>query len=217
MTEFKSGQQLFDHLDRQMSWRSKEIYELTSAVKRAEGRNVNVHVRCGVALLYAHWEGFIKDSANSYVNYLSHRADASNSLIPSLIALSLRAKFSEASSSSRAKVVVPMVKYLIDNLGSPVDLPRARGISTESNLSSAVFENIAGWIGLNTERYSARYPIIDDVLLPSRNGIAHGEHLVVSKERYLSLVEEVALLMRMFKIDIENSVAQKSFLVVHAA
>jgi len=197
-----------------MSWRSKEIYELTSAVKRAEGRNANVHVRCGIALLYAHWEGFIKDTANSYVNYLSYRADASSSLIPSLVALSLRAKFSEASASSRSKVVVPMVRYLIESLDSPVDLPRSRGISTESNLSSAVFENIAGWIGLDTEGYSARYPIIDDVLLPSRNGIAHGEHLVVSKERYLSLVEEVTFLMRMFKTDVENSVAQKSFLRV---
>lgn len=213
MTDFRTGQQLFDYLDRQLAWRQRELFELTSSVQKAEGRNVNIHVRSAVAILYAHWEGFIKDTANSYVNYLSHRADRNDCLIPAIFALSMRSKFGQASGSSRSKVVVPMVKFLIDNMAEPTDLPRAKAISAESNLDSAVFENIAGWIGIDTNEYSTRYPIIDDVLLPSRNSIAHGEYSIMSRERYLSLADEVIFLIRIFKRDIENSVATESFLL----
>ena len=107
------------------------------------------------------------------------------------------------------------VRHLLGELDQPVRLPRAEAISAESNLSSTVFINIAGWIGIDPDRYSTRLALIDKTLLESRNNIAHGEYLVIDRPRFESLTTEVLEMLRWFKTDIENAVVSKSFLKAH--
>lgn len=67
-------------------------------------------------------------------------------------------------------------------------------------------------VRLRVTGYSTRFTLIDKTLLESRNGIAHGEHLVINAARFDSLVLEILEVLRWFKTDIENAVVQKSFL-----
>ena len=66
-------------------------------------------------------------------------------------------------------------------------------------------------------RYEPRSALIDERLLKSRNGIAHGDRLMVDNEGYYELVEKVLEMMRWFKTDIENAAATESFLRKNAA
>lgn len=204
---------LLDHLDQDMAWRIKEIHQFKSAVGQARGSNVEAHIRAGVSMLYAHWEGFIKGSANAYVNYLSYRADSSRSLKPCFIALAMKARLATSSESAKSDVAVEAVSYLLGQLDRPIRLPREDAISAESNLSSKVFVNISGWIGIDYSQYSTRFALIDNVLLKSRNSIAHGQHLTITPPSFHNLVDEVLEMLRWFKTDIENSVVNQSFLV----
>ena len=52
--------QLQEVLDADMGWRIKEISTFKLAAK-ADRANQKVFVRAGVALVYAHWEGFVKN------------------------------------------------------------------------------------------------------------------------------------------------------------
>ena len=61
--KLRSADQLLTLLDNEMAWRLKEMHELRSAVKAAKGTNIDTHIRAGVAMLYAHWEGFVKAAA----------------------------------------------------------------------------------------------------------------------------------------------------------
>lgn len=213
--KLRTADELLAHLDDEMAWRIKEVHQLKSAVENARGRNIDTHIRAGVSMLYAHWEGFIKGAANAYVNYLSHRADITRNLQPCFVALGMKSKLATANTSSKSAIAVMAVRHLLGELDQPVRLPRAEAISAESNLSSTVFINIAGWIGIDPDRYSTRFALIDKTLLESRNNIAHGEYLVIDRPRFESLTTEVLEMLRWFKTDIENAVVSKSFLKAH--
>ncbi|MHB1496286.1 MAG: MAE_28990/MAE_18760 family HEPN-like nuclease, partial [Acidithiobacillus sp.] len=103
-------------------------------------------------------------------------------------------------------------RLLLTEIDKPVNLPRRDIINTESNLNSAVFTNILGWIGFESTRYSPRFALIDTALLKARNAIAHGEYFEIDKPRFDSLIIDVLELLRWFKTDIENAVVTQSFL-----
>ena len=210
--KLRTATQLLEYLDTEMAWRIKELHQFKSAVEKARGRNKDAHIRAGISMLYAHWEGFIKSAANAYVNYLSFRADINRDLQPCFIALGMKSKLLSTNASSNSAVAEMAVKHLLVELDQPVQLPRAGGISADSNLSSTVFLNIAGWIGIDPTPYETRFTLIDKTLLESRNNIAHGEYLSIDRPRFESLTTEVLDMLRWFKTDIENAVVNKSFL-----
>ncbi len=210
--KIRSVDHLLEHLDHDMAWRLKELHELRSAVQSAKGKNVDAHIRAGIAMLYAHWEGFVKGAANAYVSYLSSRGDRMRDLQPCFIALGMRSKFASANESAKSAISIATVSFLLNELDKPVNLPAADAISAQSNLSSTVFTNIAGWIGVDSTQYSTRFTLIDKSLLETRNRIAHGEYLVMDAARFESLVAEILEVLRWFKTDIENAVVQKAFL-----
>lgn len=78
-------------------------------------------------------------------------------------------------------------------------------IRTESNLSSAVFENICNSVGIDHKLYETKYNLIDESLLNRRNRIAHGEYVGLTADDYRNLADEVITLLRNFKTDIENA------------
>lgn len=210
--KIRSTDQLLNKLDDDMAWRIKEMHELRTAVQKAQGKNVDVHIRAGIAMLYAHWEGFVKGAANAYVAYLSHRCDLNRDLQPCFVALGMKSMMGSLDVTDKATIGISTVSYLLGELDKPVKLPSSDALSAKSNLSSIVFTNIASWIGISTDAYSTRFTLIDKTLLEARNGIAHGEFLVINKDRFETLVQEVLELLRWFKTDIENAVVNKTFL-----
>ena len=59
MAKIRTLTQLQESLDAGMSWRVKEISDF-KLVTKAQSDTSPAFIRAGVALVYAHWEGFIK-------------------------------------------------------------------------------------------------------------------------------------------------------------
>lgn len=208
--KIRSTEELTVYLDDDLAWRRKEIIELRAMAKSAKAKKADVHVRAGVAMLYAHWEGFIKNASNAYVVFVAARGMKTRDLQDSFIALSIKTKISLMGDSGKSAVAVPAIAHLMSLLDKPAMLPAA-GITADGNLKSEVFVNIAGWLGIDVARYSARFNLIDETLLASRNKIAHGEYLNISPQRFETLAEEILELMGWFKTDLENAAVLKSF------
>ncbi|MFE9095529.1 MAE_28990/MAE_18760 family HEPN-like nuclease [Streptomyces sp. NPDC007264] len=70
--------ELEDRLDNALAWRRIELQTLKSQI-RATYRNsahsplTRALARSGIALLYAHWEGYVKESCQAYVDYVAKR------------------------------------------------------------------------------------------------------------------------------------------------
>lgn len=87
----------------------------------------------------------------------------------------------------------------------------SNAIDTESNLSSTVFANIVQSIGIDISRYETRFNLIDESLLKRRNKIAHGEFLDVTAEEWRELADEIIMMLRHFKTDLENAASLESY------
>ena len=106
---------------------------------------------------------------------------------------------------------IQAIEFVISALGDKARLNMESAISTESNLGSTVFENIATAIGIDPQPYEAKYKLVDESLLKRRNHIAHGEYIDLDPQDCRTLGDEVISLLRAFKTDIENAAALGCF------
>jgi RiboL-PSP-HEPN len=66
MTKIRTLEQLQLTLDDELTWRKRELAVIKSLVTaRSSTELTNCHIRSGIALIYAHWEGFIKIETKS--------------------------------------------------------------------------------------------------------------------------------------------------------
>jgi MAE_28990/MAE_18760-like HEPN len=212
MTKVRTVTAMQELLDTDFAWRLKEVHDLRLAARSAVGAQQRAFMRAGVALLYAHWEGFVKAAADNYVNFLSCQSITYRKLRPCLIALGLRSALQQLSETKRNAASVAALTFVMDSLDKPAKLPMKDAVHAESNLSSDIFENIAGSIGLDTVRYQPRYHLIDESLVKRRNQIAHGQFLDIEISAFEDLVTEVLTLIRWVKDDLENALVLNSHL-----
>ena len=205
--------QLQTTLDREFSWRLKEIANLKVVVRSSENINRKTAVRAAIPLLYGHWEGFIKNASTNYLEYVNNQSLKYEDLKSCFVVLGVKKKINELIRSKNSDTSISTLEFLRDELNEKAKLKIESAIRTEFNLSSKVFANIANSIGINTKTYEARYKLIDESLLSRRNHIAHGEYLDVDSTGFRDLADEILFLLRSYKTDIENAVSLEEYRV----
>jgi hypothetical protein len=216
MTKIRTLNELQSRLDRDISWRVKEIANLKLLIKQRASISESTLLRAGMTLLYAHWEGFVKSSAQSYLDFINTQGYRYEQLTDCFVAMGVKRRLREMENAKRATVHIAAISFIRTAMGERAEIRSKSAIDTESNLSSSVFENIARTIGLEITRYEARFNLIDESLLARRNRIAHGEYLDIDADGWRGLADEVIQLMREVKTDIENSANLSRFLRVGA-
>ena len=203
---------LQDYLDHDFSWRLKELANLKMAVRRTDGLQEKTLIRAAVPLLYAHWEGFIKNATIAYVNFVNSQRLRYDQLASCFITFGVKRRVAELSASRQAASNIAAVEFFMTGLGERANLKLAKVVDTEFNLSSTVFENIAISVGLPTAPYQPRYKLIDESLLRRRNTIAHGGYLDLDAADCRQLIDEVIVMLRSYKNDIENTADAGTYL-----
>jgi hypothetical protein len=211
MKRLQTQNQLQDFLDSELGWRVKEISALKGAVRSAAYVSEQTLVRASVALLYAHWEGFVKNAATGYVTYVNNQGLSYSELQTCFVVLGFKKTLHDVQQSKKSQLNIASVDFLRDGLSKKSQMKIDTAIDTESNLNAAVFQNILHAVGIETSPYEAKAHLIDESLLKRRNTIAHGEYIDVAKEDWSNLADEVLAVLRQFKTDIENAMALSTF------
>lgn len=193
-----------------MSWRVKEIGVFNIA-SRQNGSERRSFIRAGVALTYAHWEGFIKKSSEIYLEYVSYKRLSYRELKTCFAVFGLKGSLNTLAESTKSKANIEAFDFIMENLDGVAQLNLGTAIKTESNLSSNVFCNIAASLNIDTSPYDTRFNLIDKSLVDRRNAIAHGEYLDLSGPEFSDLVDEVLSMMRQYKTDLQNAASLESF------
>ncbi|MFM6308188.1 MAG: MAE_28990/MAE_18760 family HEPN-like nuclease, partial [Dolichospermum sp.] len=96
--KIRTLEQLSDKLAQELAWRKKELSILKSLIdsKSSETAKRNALLRSGITMLYAHWEGFVKVSANSYVEFVAMQKLSYNQLANNFIALAMKDQLDQA-------------------------------------------------------------------------------------------------------------------------
>lgn len=213
MKKIRTAYELQNVLDGEMSWRIKEIADIRSATKIARAGSEATLRRAGIALLYAHWEGFIKATARAYVTYVAGQRLRHSELRHCFVAMSLRVQIGDLASIRTARPVIAALEAILGTQDDRANFTGGLFGKKLGNLNSETFINVAHWVGLDVERYSTKWHFIDDRLLGRRNAIAHGrsDGLELDREGFDELVNGVLELLRWFKTDIENAVSTRAF------
>jgi hypothetical protein len=207
-------EQLSDALSREIVWRKRELSILRFMVDSgATGRGeAGVILRAASAMLYAHWEGFIRAAGEMYVSFVSGQKISLDKLATNFVALSTRTLIRRAISSNKIRQHHDLVENLINGAHKEAELSASRSMETKSNLSSAVLAEIFATLGLDHSEFESKSAMIDEQLLERRNTVAHGEYLSIDKESYLSAHSGVVEMLERIRTLIENAAALKKYL-----
>jgi hypothetical protein len=206
-------EELSDFLADEFAWRKKELADLRTLVENhalKESRR-NALLRCGITILYAHWEGFIKTSGGAYLQFVSMQRLTYRELSSNFVAVGLRQLLQNAAVSKKSRDHNALVDFFLNRMSERSSLPYKAVIDTESNLSSTVLRDVVERLGLNYSFYETREKLIDEKLLKSRNTIAHGSYLATDLDGYIDLQDEVLGMMELFRNQIENSAITRSY------
>jgi hypothetical protein len=209
--KIRTSLELQERLDVERSWRLREIADLKFAVRSGTGLPEKTIIRAGVPLLYAHWEGFVKQAALFYLTFVSSQRLRYDELTAPFVALGAKGHIRSLLETRKAELNILAVEFFLTKQAERANMSFAGAVDTESNLSSVVFENIATSIGIPIGTYQSKYNLIDESLLKRRNKIAHGEFLDIDATAFRALADEVLTLINMLKTDIENAASTRVF------
>ena len=212
MADIRTSGQLQDELDKDMGWRKKEILAFRVASTK-NSKDAKFYIRAGIALLYAHWEGFIKSSSESYLNFVQHQGCTYRELKSCFAVFGLKGKLNSLSTSRKSLVNIEAFDFISSELERQANLNMSTAINTESNLSSKVFANIAVSLDIDTAMYEPRYKLIDESLVDLRNKVAHGEYLRLGGREFGDLVDNILTIMDWYKMDLMNAAAQGKYML----
>lgn len=210
MAKIRTVTQLQEALDTEMGWRIKEISAFKIATK-TDTSNRKAFVRAGVALVYAHWEGFIKTASESYLNFVGNQGHVYRDLKTCFAVFGLKGKLALLGNSRKSKTNIEALDFIMGELKNPARMNMASAIDTESNLTSKVFANIAMSLDISTTEYETKFNLIDESLVNRRNKVAHGDYLDLGAEDFLTLADDVLGMMRNYKTDLENAASLATY------
>lgn len=186
-------EELQDALQRDLAWRKQEIYNLRLSATRSR-KSSSFLCRAGTVLICAHWEGFLKSSINTYIEYVFSQNIKLHDLKPCFISIAYFSDIIKAAESrfpGSKENHEKLAKRIKSSLHLPPENPRWNA-NTEGNPSSSVVQRLMSSValdihlGLEPATWSGTKVFIDEQILRDRNHIAHGAGLQVSKEEILS-------------------------------
>jgi hypothetical protein len=205
-------EELNDQLSSELAWRKKELSVIKSLIDTGSfsTSKKTALLRSGVTILYAHWEGFIKQAASIYLEFVSMQRLPYDKLSANFVALAMKSKLNQAKDTNKATIYNEVVEFFMTKLSERSSIQYKNVIQT-SNLSSSVLREIVCMLGLDYSFYEPKNILIDEKLLRMRNEIAHGNYISIDQKEYDELYFKVIEMMDTFRNQIDNCAATKKY------
>lgn len=216
-----SEDSLINKIEKDSASRKKELTYVKLRVSQANGESVKYEIRSAILLLYAHWEGSIKNISERYLCYISYLGKDFASLAPNFYVLQAKRCIKKFQTNTNKYTAYVGHLSELENLKNEIvdhhfyeDI-----INTQSNLNYDVLNEIFNDIGYTGDRnpYLLDKGLIDESLLGSRNEIAHGgmhssADLKMDAKEYCILHDKICQLMELFKLGVLDMIESKSYL-----
>lgn len=199
MKEVKTLTYLYELIEEDYAWRITELSNYRSFIIQSKGRSKESMLRGGIALLYAHWEGFIKNASDLYYSFVSNQNKKLNELNNSFISIALRSQLESLSASKKLSLHNSVVDTFFNKSEIAPYFSSNSPIRT-SNLKYEIFEDVCLMLGIDIGEFQTRYKrgfdrniqlVIDEDLLSKRNNIAHGNFLSINEKDFKILYDIV--------------------------
>ncbi|TAE20167.1 MAG: hypothetical protein EAZ95_00160 [Bacteroidetes bacterium] len=222
MNQPKTLSLLYECLEKEYAWRITELSNFKSTVLLTKGKAQDGLIRAGVALLYAHWEGFIKKVADLYYEFVSYQNCTIGELNDCFVSMALRAEMETLETTKKLTKHTEAIKAFFNRETQQASFLPTSPIKT-SNLRYDVFEDVCLLIGIDMSVFHQRYRdrgyrqdierTINNDLVDKRNFIAHGEYLPIKEKDYKELYEIIVNgFLYIFKELVMDNAQNKTYL-----
>jgi hypothetical protein len=200
------------YLTEDLKWRLNELDNWERMVGACRPHERVGALRAGIALLYAHWEGYIKEAARAYLEFVSRKRLKIGELRAELAAVALRGMLGRGEQSKRSADHTALIEMLRNEAQGDANIPYSQStIRTRSNLAFDVFEDIMHSLGCDASRHEISRTLIDVRLLKNRNEIAHGREMLIELDDWLVIRERVVDVLKDVRTQLQNAAALEHF------
>lgn len=200
MAEIRTLDLLYTSIESEYSWRITELSNFRSSVLSSKSKAQEGLIRAGVALLYAHWEGFVKKISDFYYEFVTHQNCTMSELNDCFVSIALRSKIESLLESKKLVLHNILVREIMEKQDKKVKFSSSSPIKT-SNLKYEIFEDVCIMVGIEMSEFHERVSkrgydrdikkTIDIDLVDRRNSIAHGNYLSINEKEYKELYNVV--------------------------
>ena len=216
--KIRTLEQLEDLISDDLAWRKIEISAFDGQIRRSRDIVQAALLRASAALLYAHWEGFVKTALHSYSSFLVGQRLPQAKVRSEIVAMSFRSHFKRMEGANRITDYISFVESFRSGELNRLTLGAEKSdIDTQANLSSRVLGDLLSTFGIDSAGYTGDADLIDSNLLLLRNSIAHGERADLEEPEWRELRVGVVNLLDRVHVDVVNHAALKAYLSSAAA
>lgn len=196
-----------------LKWRVHELFLWERLASKANPVESRALLRGGLAVLYAHWEGYVKTASARYLELVSRRGMTIGQLRPELAAVALRGHLARIASDKTPERHTELVETMRTEAQIKADLPYSTtSVRTGGNLTFERFSSIMHSLGCDATAHAASSAHINRRILGARNEIAHGVEEYVSLEDWREARDVVESILRDVRTQLSNAAAQRLYL-----
>src|SRR5438105_3634296 len=118
----RTAEEFNEFLSEELSWRKKEMINFRLLLSNSRTHEQEVLARAGVAILYAHWEGFIKRATTGYLNFVNLQRHKLMDLRDNFVAIAMKSEFSKANTTNKARIYTDAVTRFLGDLSSRANI-----------------------------------------------------------------------------------------------
>lgn len=204
-----SFSELSKQLDEEIAWRRKELNIVKNYIPLQSSPKQSAALRFNVPILYAHFEGFVKQSTEMYLNFVAYQSLKHSELQSQFVTLSLSKKLGMLEIKN-IEDKTKIIDFIINENESRSNILTKNVIQTKSNLKFSVLKEILFTIGIEESKFSKYKSLVND-LVEARNYIAHGDYLKVDYDTFIIMYNDIQQLMIDLKTEIENAATLKKY------
>ena len=118
-------EELSQRIDDDLVWRKKEISTLSLVIFDLQGEAQRAVLRGSLAVLYAHWEGFVKQSVFLYMNFIDGQCLSANQLNEAVVAFVFRNKLGKFLEQGLGTDHISIIRDLRNQESNRLKFPRS--------------------------------------------------------------------------------------------
>ncbi|WP_339064022.1 MAE_28990/MAE_18760 family HEPN-like nuclease [Fusobacterium polymorphum] len=217
-----------ENIEVSFSNRKKELFDFLEFIK-SNGKSLDeILNKSYVLLLYAHWEGFIKENLDAYLQFISSQNKKINMLTKNFLYMHLKNILKNYNINASLEQEKDLINYISSNLKFKIPIFEKKLnktkyyedyiIGIKSNLQFEKYVYICEKINYQFKDETKKFEVILRKLLHNRNSIAHTgikakddsyTDIEDLKQMYEAIIDE----MEKFKNHLTDFVSGKKYLL----
>lgn len=208
--KIKTIENLEDALDKHLAWRKQEMLNLKTLIDRGDDARIML-IRAGMALLCAHFEGFIKDASYDYLSFVANQNICYKDLQEVFSIWKIHSLIEECAKSSKYSVQARVLEKYNALSSEPFSINKKSMINTHSNPSTEVLKELLLTLGVETDIFRTKANYIDSSLLANRHSIVHGERTNLAYDDFSVTFDIIMRILDDYKDFLIDAAAEEAY------